>query len=113
MRTNVAAQNASNHCPFLSGHFAKTYSARHASGRRPRRSTRRPKALLPPRRTALGEPVHIVQIQVGCHFLFPWAGSRHEGLVYSIATLGRTISVFLGGVDDYGRNGYLFSSYGG
>ena len=37
----------------------------HASGRRSRRSTRRPKALLPPRQTPLGEPVHIVHIQDG------------------------------------------------
>src|SRR4029077_1908860 len=58
-RSQIDALDASGHCPFLirSGHYAKTYSARHASGRRPRRSTRRPKALLPHRQTALGDPV--------------------------------------------------------
>ena len=59
----------------------KDYSARHASGRRPRRSTRRPKALLPPRQTAPGEPVHIVHIQDGGHVLLSWVVSTHEGLV--------------------------------
>src|SRR5262249_50208324 len=98
-RTNVTAQDTSGHCPFLirSGHYAKTYSARHASGRRPRRSTRRPKALLPPRQTALGEPVHIVHIQDGGHVLLSWVVSTHaKDWSYSIATLGGTISVFEG-----------------
>jgi len=56
----------------------------HASGRRSRRSTRRPKALLPPRQTALGEPVHIVHIQDGGHVLLSllsWVVSTYEGLV--------------------------------
>ena len=38
-----------------SGHGAKTYSARHANGRG---STRRPKAQLPPRQTALVDPIY-------------------------------------------------------
>src|SRR5438094_824697 len=83
---NVTSLEASLHCQFLirSRHYAKTYSARHARGRRPRRSTRRPKALLPPRQTALVEAVHIFHIQVHIqdsgHVLLSWVVSTHEGL---------------------------------
>src|SRR5215831_7131345 len=84
-----------------SGHYAKTYSARHASGRRPRRSTRRPKALLPPRQTALGEPVHIVHIQDSGHVLLSWVVSTHrEGLVLFYRNPRRDDIWFLRGVDD-------------
>jgi hypothetical protein len=86
-RSQIDAVDAGGHCPFLirSGHYAKTYSARHARGRRPRRSTRRPKALLPPRQTALVEAVHIFHIQVHIqesgHVLLSWVVSTHEGLL--------------------------------
>ena len=51
-----------SHCKCL-----ETYSARHVSGRR---STRRPKAQLPPRRTAPADQVHS---QNGGHFDLSWA----------------------------------------
>src|SRR5947207_155965 len=103
-RTSVTAQDASGHCPFLirSGHYAKTYSARHARGRRPRRSTRRPKALLPPRQTALVEAVHIFHIQVHIqdsgHVLLSWVVSTHEGLLLFYRFTQRDDICFLGGV---------------
>jgi hypothetical protein len=51
------------------GVSTKTWSARHVRGRR---STRRPKAQLPPHQTALVEPVHSQNGGRG-HFVLSWA----------------------------------------
>jgi hypothetical protein len=80
-RTNVTAQDAGGHCPFLirSGHYAKTYQRDTLADEGLK--VHAAKALLPHRQTALGEPVHIVHIQDGGHVLLSWVVSTDEGLV--------------------------------
>ena len=74
----VTAQDASGHCSFLIRSRTLRKDLARPARRTPRRSTRRSKARLPPRQTALGEPVHIVHIQNRSHVLLSWVVSTHE-----------------------------------